>query len=444
MKRGCLAAVVIAALVSGCAATLDPIQVNAPLKLAFAEPVESLEARAAANDRQAQYALSFLKKHGLRGVARDPVGAETLRASAGVPVSRVMPIYQPGVNGGAGTIINVPIADPGINDALAARLDLCGMTVLTVMPALGGQLCGSPAAYADLLPVAVPARESLLLRATEVDPAKVERCEGVGPLWNAAAARFETGALDQAAANADRIIDLCGEGEASWHARVMRSVLAAHAGDGDKAMALLAPVPRPAPAPIGGYAGFAAMAAQAVREDWPAYAQERDRLLDASEAALRAEKDARFLGRIERDGVTIDLFERRSPIHDNLTGLVVGLVRDPDQKAAPRAFWLTTSPDPLGGSAPAYFLDEYRCDGRSAFVYFDRGSERPSLEALQGMMLEILAGERQAVSGSSYNGPPNACRFPILVAPGLGDDPLSGAGEPLQDSVASVSSTSLP
>ena len=59
-------------------------------------------------------------------------------------------------------------------------------------------------------------------------------------------------------------------------------------------------------------------------------------------------------------------------------------------------------------------------------------------------MLEILAGERQAVSGSSYNGPPDACRFPILVAPGLGDDPLSGAGEPLQDSVASVSSTSLP
>lgn len=425
----------VAAALSACATTVDPLVANAPLKLAFTEPVPSLETRAATGDRQAQYALSFLKKHGLRGVAKDPVAVETLRATAGAPHTRTMPIYQPGINGNPGTLINVQITDPGVSDADAARMDLCGLTLLTAMPGLGGQLCGSPAAYADLVPSAILARQDLMLNLTAVDPASVSDCGATGPLWTSAGMRFEAGALDEAAAAADRIIALCGEGEPSWHARVMRAVLATHAGEADKATVLLAPVPRPAPAPIGAYASFAMMDAQARLEDWTAYAAERDRLISASVQALSAEPGTKALGRFEAAGASVDLFERQSVIRPGLTGLIVGVVHASDPKASPRAFWLTTSPDMMGGTVPSYFLDEYRCDGRSAFKYFDHGSKQPSVEEIKALIGEVLRGELTATSGLSFNGPPSACAFPVQVAPGLGDD---------QSRPPSVSSTPLP
>jgi hypothetical protein len=99
-------------------------------------------------------------------VAKDPVAVETLRATAGAPHTRTMPIYQPGINGNPGTLINVQITDPGVSDADAARMDLCGLTLLTAMPGLGGQLCCSPAAYADLVPSAILARQDLMLNLT--------------------------------------------------------------------------------------------------------------------------------------------------------------------------------------------------------------------------------------------------------------------------------------
>jgi hypothetical protein len=432
-RVACLAAV--AAALSACVTAVDPLVANAPLKLAFSEPVPSLETRAASGDRQAQYALSFLKMHGLRGVAKDPVAVETLRATAGAPHSRTMPIYQPGINGNPGTLINVQITDPGVSDAEAGRMDLCGLTLLTAMPALGGQVCGSPAAYADLVPSAISARQELMLNLTAVDPASVSDCDATGLLWTSAGMRFEAGALNEAAEAADRIIALCGEAEPSWHARVMRAVLATHAGEADKATALLAPVPRPAPAPIGAYASFAMMDALARLEDWAAYAAERDRLITASLDALAADPEAKALGRFEAAGATIDLFERQSLINPSLTGLIVGVVRSPDPKAAPRAFWLTTSADLMGGASPMYFLDEYRCDGRSAFKYFDPGSKQPSVDQIKALISEVLRGELTATSGSSFNRRPSACAFPVQVAPGLGDD---------QSRLANVSNTPLP
>ena len=89
----------------------------------------------------------------------------------------------------------------------------------------------------------------------------------------------------------------------------------------------------------------------------------------------------------------------------------------------------------MGGTVHSYFLDEYRCDGRSAFKYFDPGSKQPSVEEIKALIGEVLRGELTATSGLSFNGPPSACSFPGQVAPGLGDD---------QSRPPSVSSTAVP
>lgn len=434
------AAFAAATLLAACTTAVDPIAANAPLKMAFTEPVATLEQRAGEGDRQAQYALSFLKKIGLRGVAADPVAVEVLRASAGQTFTRMMPIYQPGVKGAPGTIINVPITDPGISDADARRMDICGLMLLSGLPAMGGELCGGPAAYADLVPGAVAARQDMMMSRTAVDPAKVERCEDVEPLWASAIVRFQNGATDEAVVATDRIIALCGETEPSWHARTMRALLALNDEDADKAVALLAPIPRPAPAPIGGYVNFVAMAAQAQREDWPAYARERDTVIAASLDALKAEPQAKVAGQLAEGPATVHLIERTTAIHPGLTGLVVGLVQSTDPKAVPRTYWLTTSPDPTGGDTPVYFLDEYRCDGRSTFMYFPRGEDRPTLDTVKDLIGQALKGDLKPASGMGIQGPPTACSFPYFVAPGLGDD----ATRPPQPIAARVSSTPLP
>lgn len=440
MIRKTVAFVAAAAVLAACTTTIDPITANAPLKMAFTEPVATLEQRAGEGDRQAQYALSFLKKIGLRGVEADPVAVETLRASAGQAFTRTMPIYQPGVKGSAGTMIYVPITDPGISDADARRMDICGLMLLSGLPAMGGQVCGSPAAYADLVPGAIAARQDLMMSRTVVDPASVTRCDDVDALWSSAAVRFQNGAVDEAVAATDRIIELCGEAEPSWHARTMRALLALNDEDSDKAVALLAPIPRPAPAPIGGYVSFVAMAAQAQREDWPAYARERDTVIAASLAALKAEPNAKSVGRVVEGAVTVELIERTTMIHPGLTGLVVGIVQSTDPKSVPHAYWLTTSPDPMGGTKPVYFLDEYRCDGRSTFMYFPRGEDQPTVDVLKGLITQALHGELRPISGMAIQGPPTACTFPYFVAPGLGDDDSRSP----QPSAPKVSSTPLP
>lgn len=424
-------------LVVGCATTVDPIQRNAPLKMALSEPVENLRERSDAGDRQAQYALSFLMRHGLRGVELDPLGAEALRATAGVTQVRTMPVYQPGVNGRPGSLINVQISDPGISDHDAARLDLCGLTVLGGVPALGGSICGSPAAYIDLLPAAAAVRLEMV-RPASVDPASVSDCAAVGPLWSDAALRMSVGDQAGAAAASERIISLCGEGEPSWHARVMRAQIHLDALEPDQALAVMGPVPRPAPAPIGGFASQVAMAAHAARRDASAYGTERDAMLAASLDALRAEPGVQEIATFPVDGGRVTLFDRPGPLFPGLEGLKVGVFSPTAPDAPPRGFWLSVRRDFLDG-ADAYFLDEYRCDGRASVANF---AAEPSLADIRKDIEAYMKGDRKPVT-EMRDAVSLACRWPVQIAPGLGDDPLVLARAAAQPD-ASTSSTPLP
>jgi hypothetical protein len=420
------AAIALGATVSACTTVVDPVARNAPLKLAMTEPVESLQARSEAGDRHAQYALSFLMRTGLRGVERDPLQAEALRARAGQAITRSNAIYVPGVNGNPGHVMMVPTTDPGVSDAEAARMDACAAALLLRQPAMGGAMCGSPAAYIDLLPGAVALRqemmESALVAVPAVDPASATDCADTDALWSDAALRMALNDHEKAAAAADHIIILCGAARESWHARVMRAQIALDAGDPVLALSVMAPVPLPAPTPIGGFAGLVVMAAHAAGGDWSAHGRERDRLTAASIAALEAEPGARRLEAFAVQGGEATLFERRAALNPGLDSVMVAVVTFSDPAAAPRAFWLTTSPDPLDPGQRSYFLDEYRCDGRATLHLFPRAL--PTAPTVRDMIERRMVGGLEPVSGSSFPGGPSACQFPAMVAPGLGDDPL--------------------
>lgn len=423
-RRAAMAVTAALALLAGagCTTVVDPITRNAPLKLALGEPVTSLEEKAAAGDRSSQYALSFLLRFGARGVAPDPLRAESLRAQAGATHTRTVPIYVPGVKGAPGSLIQSQISDPGVSDAQARLLDLCGLTLLMGNPALGGQICGSPAAYSDLLPAAQIARqESLDAALAPVDPQTIADCAGVQPLWSDAARRLNHQDKAGAAAATDRIIALCGEAEASWHPRVMRALIAVDDGEADKALDLLRPVPRPAPAPIGGYASFVAMRAHLARQDAAAHGEERDRLIQAAIAAVSADPLAKSVGVINVGDVKVALFERPTVFAPQLSGLVVGLVQGGDGARPPVAFWLTTSPDPISGDRPVYFLDEYGCDGKWTLQYFPREGGRPDIAEVKALIEQRLRGTLEPTSGSRFSPPLNACVYPPQVAPDLGD-----------------------
>lgn len=419
------AAVVLVAATAGCATAPDPIARNAPLKLAMTEPVESLRQRSDAGDRQAQYALSFLMRTGLRGVERDPVAAEGLRARAGQAISRSAAIYVPGVNGNPGHVMMAPITVPGVSDGEARRLDACGAALMLGRPAMGGAMCGSPEAYIDLLPGAVALRREMMATALSdfpaVDPASVSDCAATDALWSDAALRMGLGDHGKAADAADRIIDLCGAAPESWHARVMRAQIALDAGDPGLALATMEPVPLPAPAPVGGYASLVVMAAHAAREDWPAHARERDRLTAASLAALGAELGTRRIEGFSVESGEAVLFERPANLTPTLDAHMVALVKPDAPETRPRAFWVTSSPDLFDPDSRSWFLDEYRCDGRATLQMFRNGP--PTAAEVRQAIEARMAGRLEPVSGSGSPDAPGVCQFPAMVAPGLGDDP---------------------
>ncbi|MEN5170127.1 hypothetical protein ABE444_11215 [Brevundimonas pondensis] len=431
---------------AGCVTAVDPVVRNAPLKAALAEPVESLRARSDGGDRQAQYALSFLMKMGLRGVEQDLLGAEALRARAGEMRTQALPVYMPGVNGNPGTTIMTQVSSPGVSDDEARRLDACGAMLLLGEPAMGGSICGSPEAYIDLLPAGAAVREEMvrnLLGARErIDPTGVTDCAATDPLWGDAAFRMTTGDHAGAAAASERIIALCGEDQPSWHARVMRAQIHLDAGEPDAAVAVMAPVPRPAPAPIGVFASQVVMAAEALREDWVGYRRERDAMTAASIAALRAEPQTRVLETFAVQGGEAVLFAREGALFSGLEGEMVVLIALTDERAAPRAVWLTRRDGFLGQEA-VWFLDEYRCDGRSTLAHFDA---RPSAAVVRDHVERRMKGALEPLSTSSQSGPglASACRWPVQTAPGLGDDPAVLAREADQTAAASASSTPLP
>ncbi|WP_292036568.1 MULTISPECIES: hypothetical protein [unclassified Brevundimonas] len=443
-RIGC--ALATALTVAGCVTTVDPVVRNAPLKAAFAEPVESLRTRSDNGDRHAQYALSFLMQTGLRGVEKDALGAEALRARAGETRTQAMPIYVPGVNGNPGSTIMTQISSPGVSDAEARRLDACGAMLLLGEPAMGGAICGSPEAYIDLLPAGAAVREEMVRKTLSagdsVDPATVSDCAATDALWGDAAFRITMGDHAGAAAASDRIIALCGEGRPSWHARVMRAQIHLDAGEPDAAVTVMAPVPRPAPAPIGAFASQVVMAAEAQREDWVGYRRERDALTAASVTALRAEPATRILETFAVSGGSAELFARDGALFPGLEGEMVVLTTLTDERAAPRAIWLTRR-DGFVGQEAVWFLDEYRCDGRSTLTHFNA---RPSTAAVREHVERRMNGTLEPMSSSSQSGlgPASACRWPVQVAPGLGDDPVVLAREADQAAAESASSTPLP
>lgn len=416
-------------ILGGCVAAVDPVTRNLPLRMALTEPVPVLEARAAEGDRQAQYAVSFLAKLGLRGVPQDPVRAEGLRAQAGEIRRRSQPIYVPGVNGNPGTLTYVPITDPGVSDEEARRLDLCAFTLMVSQPALGGQVCGSPEAYIDLLPAAVEVRSEMLLSAIlasdftrSVDPQSVTECEATDPLWASAASRHRAGNIDLAKAASDRIIALCGEQERSWHARVMRATLALDDGDAALALDLLQPVPSPAPYPIGAFGEHIRIAAlQAAGRSDDATAT-RDALAAASLAALTSEAAAAGAS-VERrplGDATLVLFDRRSYRYvPGLVSLKTMVVEG--EPARLTAYQLTRSGTPAGMEGP-WFLDAFSCEDRATLTMFET---EPSLDEIATRVAAYRGDPASALSRSLLRpaSSGDVCAWPFQVAPGLGDDP---------------------
>lgn len=403
---------------------------NAPLRMALTDPVDDLTRRADGGEGQAQYALSFLKKYGLRGVAQDPAGVEALRARAARGGTMPITQYIPGINGAPGRVNMIYVQMPGIGPGRAELMDMCGLTLLAGLEAPGARLCGSAEAYAALAPAAVglAPRDGLIdspfAPNTPVDPATVMTCEAIGPLWRDAGRRFDAQDLDGAAAATDRVIALCGETEPSWHPRTMRALIATNQGKPEEALALMGPVPRPAPAPIGSYASFVAMQAHVAKGDWAGYQMERHRLTQASELALRNEGGTRAVGQpVGGGGAWVKIFDRPRPMADSLRAVRVGLVVQAGERDAPRAFYLTASADIADPEKEQYFLDEYRCDGRSTLKYFGVRATAPTVEEMGDLIGQRLAGTLPEASGSSFRRGLNACQFPTQVAPGLGDEP---------------------
>jgi hypothetical protein len=417
------------ALQAGCAALVTPVDANAPLRMALTDPVEDLIRRSDAGEDSAQYALSFLKKYGLRGVEKDQDGVEGLRVQAARGGTMPITQYIPGINGAPGRVNMIYVQMPGISPQRARIMDVCGLSLLTGLAQYGAIACGSPEAYAALLPAVadIVPRDGLIpspfAEDQPVDPNTVVRCEAVGPLWNDAGRRFDAGDMDGAAAASDRIIALCGEDQLSWHPRIMRALIANTKGKADEALAFIAPVPRPAPAPIGSYASFVAMQARIAKGDWAGYGAERDRLMQASETALRAESWTRAAGEpVEGAGSRFQIFDRPLPMGDNLKAVRVALLISAAERNMARAFYLTASVDIMDPTKTRYFLDEYRCDGRSTLKSFGVLPAPPGVEEMRDLIGQRLAGALTETSGSSFLRGPNACQFPVQVAPGLGDD----------------------
>ncbi|AQR60221.1 hypothetical protein BZG35_00015 [Brevundimonas sp. LM2] len=410
------------ACLAACVATVDPITRNAPLKMALTEPTEALEARAAAGDRQAQYAVSFLARMGLRGVARDPIRAEGLRAQAGENLSRSQPLYMPGVNGAPGTLIYAQINDPGVSDAEAGRLDVCGLAVLMGHPATGGMLCGSPEAYIDLLPAASAVRLEMAASQTPlIEPEHVIDCAGTDPLWSDASRRLNASDTGGATAATDRIITLCGTGSRSWHARVMRSVLALQAGEASMALTLLEPVPSPAPAPIGAFGDHVRIAALDSLGRPADAAEARTALAAASLAALRTEASE-----TGRSVETRPLGTASAVIFDRPVGYFPGIrslktIVVTGEPARLTAYQLTRHGE-AGKEEGPWFLDAFACDRRATVQVFE------TEPALDQIVARIDAYRRDAgliVSSMIRSGDMTSgvCQWPVQTAPALGDDP---------------------
>ena len=423
MKR--IAAVLAACVMTtGCVTAVDPVARNFPLKMALTEPVDVLESRAATGDRQAKYAVSFLAAYGLRGVARDSIRAESLRAEAGQTLTTTQPIYVPGANGTPGSLIYAQHADLGVSDSEARRLDLCAFTLILGQPAMGGQICGSPTAYIDLLPSAVNLRtemaEAASIESAPKDPASVNACSATGPLWSDAARRMSQDDKSGASLAADRIIALCGDEERSWHARVMRATLALESGDADKALTLMEPVPSPPPYPIGAYGELVRIAALDGAGRAADAAAARTALAAASLAALKAEIPAKTPNIETRvlDTATLVIIDRPRQSFPSIYSLKTMVIDGEPAKL--EAYQLTRHG--IGGSLDGpWFLDAFNCNDRATIEIFQR---EPTNDEITARLKAYRADRSTMISRTVVNSAAGStiCQWPAQIAPGLGDD----------------------
>lgn len=108
----------------------------APLSAAFVTPVNDLQARASGGDAEAQYAMSMLARHGLRGVPKNEDAAKLYRL--GATMQRGMsniPVYVPGVNGAPGSTTFVAVTIYGMDLQRATAFDDCIAALLEGDPA---------------------------------------------------------------------------------------------------------------------------------------------------------------------------------------------------------------------------------------------------------------------------------------------------------------------
>jgi hypothetical protein len=416
-----LAALLLPVLLAGCATagpSSTPLARLSPLVDALTAPVDEIAAGAERGEASAQYGLSVLAADGLRGVPKDPARAEQLRRRATSPKgNQAITQYIPGINGAPGrtAIINMPQYDPAM--AGLPFMDGCVKALRTGKAATSLSAACGPTEMYDWLRVRWAGGDAPAPAAWRLASLSCDDEAAIEALWTRAASAFEAGQHATAAAAADRIITACGDAEPSWHARVMRSLIAAEDGDAKLAVRLLHPVPKPAPAPIGGYSSFVALRAHAADGDRAAFARERAGLMAASAAAL---SKGRTGERFTAGGAQVTALEVDLPVGP-LRSRRAFLVTPTGPRAFPLTIHLTTGEDVLGSGKPAWFLDEYRCDGRSTLKYFDASDTPPNAAEVRRMVVERLEGRLQPTSGSQFNRGLEACMFPAQVAPGLGD-----------------------
>ena len=142
------ALIALALTVAACASPPRTMQDFAPLSAAFVEPIESLQARASTGDAQAQYAMSVLARHGLRGVPQSEQAADLYFLGATMQRGTNMtPVYVTGVNGAPGSTIFVATPIYGMDPPRAQAFEIC---VAALAVGVGGAACGDPA-VADAL-----------------------------------------------------------------------------------------------------------------------------------------------------------------------------------------------------------------------------------------------------------------------------------------------------
>ncbi len=143
-------AAALAPLTAACSTSIAaPLGSLSPIADALTLPIPELTTAAAAGRPDAQYALSVLAEHGLRGQPRDPNRARALRAASVQPRGdRRQAIYVPGVNGRPGHVQMFTTGSPTAVAHVRPLLDFCVAALASGTRGSGPSgPCGPPEVY---------------------------------------------------------------------------------------------------------------------------------------------------------------------------------------------------------------------------------------------------------------------------------------------------------